>query len=255
MAFGSAWEVVGDQHAPIMGSYGMRPLLAPVPPAPLPRTLTYSVELRSKLWINGPAIVMGLHPSALAGPQDYGRYWAFWLATKRKFLDTAATDAFPAPGTVLDARILGQGFARWKCQQGRANPFAGAAWPGAAVGGFELPPAIFGVANPVAIRNSINVVGTWGMVTSGRPNLLLEPAFQSVFPRLRRNIWNKVVTTVTCNLANATSALAYTGTRSAFPNHRVWRRTPIGAANSALRLTAAQGPFTRLWQLAPVPAP
>jgi hypothetical protein len=225
---------------------------------PPPRVLTFSEALRSKLFINGVpfgtcnhAAVVGL----VALPERIAAYLAFCKMTDLNYQENPPNGN---PVNPLDARILGIATAQWRCQVGNAAPIAPANARGAgSVGGME-PLGLVGVANNVAIRDNILLNGTWGFVTSGKPNPLAEPAFQAHSFRANPDIWNRVQTSISCGVDAAGRPMStkfYTLTSTFFPSHKVWSHTPSNAAAGALLFNVAQRNFSDLWSLPPIPGP
>jgi hypothetical protein len=218
-----------------------------------PPILTFSVKLSSKLFINGVP-TCGANPNIFGGLASFAAWRAFCAATAAKYAENPPADNAPVP---LDARILGVATARWNCQAGNPTPVGPAlAAGGGSVGGMEGP--LVGIANAMGIRDNLLLNGTWGMVTSGRPNPIAEPAFQAIFPRVRPDIWNKIATTTTCGVdaqgrPTATSVYNFTGTW--FPSHRVWRRSPMANPAAAVLFNLPQRALSDLWALPAVPAP
>ena len=225
-----------------------------------PPVLTFSVKLTSKMFINtipaanclsssfrvvGPATIAG----GLAGQ---AAFVAFCKASS--FGENPPTDAAVVP---LDARILSVGRATWKCQAGNAAPFGGSFVTGGSVGGPE-PGGLVGIANAPGIRDNINANGTFGFVSSGHPNPLAEPSFQTFMLRTRPDIWDKTTAKIVCGVdgrGQPTSTITYTGTFSAFPSHKLFERSPAAAAAFKLLFNVPQKLFSNLWFLPAIPAP
>lgn len=221
-------------------------------PPVAPMQLNFSVKLSTKLFINNIAIPGQCGAGAVLGVFGAPRlpaYLAFCAATSLG--ENPPTDANVAP---LDARILGVATLRWTCVANNPVPQNVAIAGGGSVGGMEGP-GLVGIAHPmrVAARGA-----AFGMVTSGRPNPLAEPAFQFFRPRLRPDIWNKLSGAITCGTdaqGRPTSNYNLNLLRTRFPSHKVWTRTPAGVGPAVLRFNAAQGNLSSLWFLPPIPPP
>jgi hypothetical protein len=222
--------------------------------APAPMILTFSHELRSKLFIAGVP-TCGPDPAPWwAGPGHWAAWRAFCAVTAATYVENPPNGLAPVP---LDARVLGVGQATWRCQAGNAAPIAFAnAVAGISAGGMEGP--FLGVAWPVGVRNSLLVNGTWGMVSSGRPNPAVEPTFQAIWPRWPPDIWNKIATSITCGVdaqGRPTATSNFNLTATWFPSHRVWRRSPIANPVAGVLFNLPQRALSDLWALPPIPAP
>ena len=221
------------------------------PPAPM--QLNFSAKVSSKLFINNIAQPGQCGAGAVLGPLGFGKLPAYLLFCAATSLgENPATPAF----NPVNYRILGEAHVSWTCVAGNAAPQNLLVNPGLSNGGPEAP-GINGIANGVrvAVRNG----NQFGVVTSGHPNPVVEPGF--LFFRFRRNpdIWNKVVGTVSCGVDGAgrpTSRIVYGLTRTAFPSHKVWSKSPsAGPAVPRLIFNAAQGNLSALWFLPPIPNP
>jgi len=160
----------------------------------------------------------------------------------------------PLPNIVapLDARIRGGADVRWKCQSGNAAPVL--------FGGIDplTTASGTGIVNPITTRNNILANGTFGYVLSGHPNPIVEPRFQVHRFRANPDIWDKVTGTITCgtdknNLPTSRVNTRYTTTL--FPSHKLWFRTPAGAAATSILFNRPQGNFSDLWFLPIIPVP
>jgi hypothetical protein len=77
-------------------------------------------------------------------------------------------------------------------------------------------------------------------ITWGRPNALVEPAFQAVWRRTSTHIWHDVTLTIYgCDDSALFSVETFTG--SNFPSHRVW-------VGTSLEGDLPQGWFSSLWK-------
>jgi hypothetical protein len=241
------------------GSDEAEAVMCAAPPPP-PAVLTFSYRLASKLFINNIGIgdciaSTGIVPVLMGIPGfDQARQAAFFAFCRATSLgENPPSDANVAP---LDARILSIGTGSWQCRAGQAAPFGGNFRGGGSVGGPEGP--LVGIANAPAVRDQINANGSFGLVSSGRPNPLAEPAFQGFRPRLRADIWNKVTAQITCGVdarGMPTANLNLNAWFTRFPSHKIWRRTPANAAATRLLFNRPQGSFSNLWWLPAIPAP
>src|SRR5262249_27528209 len=125
------------------------------------------------------------------------QFFAFCRATSLG--ENPPSDANTVP---LDARILSIGRGTWQCRAGQAAPFAGSFVAGGSAGGLEAGGALVGIANNPAVRDQINANGSFGLVSSGHPNPLLEGGFIYFRPRFRSDIWNKFTAQITCGVDN-----------------------------------------------------
>jgi hypothetical protein len=225
-----------------------------------PPVRTFSMKLTSKMFINtipdanclssafrvaGPANLVG----GLAGQAAF-----FAFCKKSSLGENPPSDNAPVP---LDARILSMGTATWKCQAGIAAPF-GASFRGLGSVGGQEPGGLVGVANAPGVRDNINANGTFGFVSSGHPNPVAEPAFQAFMLRARPDIWDKTTVKITCGVdgrGQPNSTIAFTGTFTAFPSHKIFRRIPANAAAPKLVFNVPQKLFSDLWFLPAIPAP
>jgi hypothetical protein len=226
-----------------------------------PPVLNFSMKLATKLFINNSPFwdcvrSTGIVPIPTFNPAiDTARQAAFMAFCRATSLgENPPTDA---PVVPLDARILSQAFLHWQCQAGNALPINGNIAGGGSVGGLEGGGAFVGIANAPAVRDNINLNGTFGLVSSGHPNPLAEPAFQAFRPRARSDIWNKITGTISCGVdarGQPTSSVRFAGQFTRFPSHKVWYRAPINAA-AVLLFNIPQGSFSNLWWLPAIPAP
>ncbi len=220
-------------------------------------TSTFTVRMEDKMFINTVPLA-ACNPAGLSAvwtPAGLAAYLAFCKATSLG--ENPPTPNIVAP---LDARIRAGVDLRWQCTAGNPAPFGGFMVRLATAGGTEGPAflGIKGIVNPIAIRNNINLNGTYGYVSSGFPNPIVEPGFQVHKIRLRSDIWDKISGSITCGTDNRglpTSRLSYKLLKSAFPSTKLWIRTPMTAPTSVLRLNVAQGTFDNLWALPAIPAP
>ncbi len=221
--------------------------------------LTFSIRFENKLFIStippaacGAAAVLG--PGA--GRVRTAAFMTFCQATS--LAENPPTPAIVAP---LDARIRGGIDVQWQCQVGNPIPVGqGNMARLATAGGNEGPPAlgIKGVVNPIATRNNILANGSFGYVLSGRPNAVVEPAFQLFRARATTDIWNRVTGVISCGVDTRglpTATVNTTLLATLFPSHKLWYRTPMAAPAPILLFNMAQGAFSNLWFLPPVPAP
>ena len=225
-----------------------------------PPTLTFSVRLASKMFINTiPAANCASSAFRMYGPPltpaivaQHAAFATFCKATSLG--ENPPSDAAVVP---LDARVLSIGTATWQCQAGNAAPFNGSFVGGGSVGGPEGP--LVGIANAPGIRDNINANGTFALVSSGRPNPLAEPAFQALAFRARADIWNRTTAAITCGTddnGQPTSSINWAlAGRTLFPSHKIFRRTPANAPAPVLLFNVAQGLFSNLWSLPAIPAP
>jgi hypothetical protein len=221
-----------------------------------PPVLTWSYKLSSKLFINTIGVGNCLRSTAnvlpLGTPAQQAAYFTFCKMSS--FGENPPSDAIVNP---LDARILETAQGSWSCQAGNAAPFAGV-WAGGGRWGGPEPLGFTGVANPVATRDNINLNGTFGFVASGHPNPALEWSFKVHRWRASPDIWNKTTATITCGVDNRgqpTTSLNLRLARTAFPSHKIWRRSPANAPAAVLLFNVPQGLFSNLWFLPAIPAP
>jgi hypothetical protein len=223
---------------------------------PPPPILTFSRKLASKMFIStiGPVNCTAstgiVVPVGIAGQ---AAMFAFCALTDLQMGENPPNDANVAP---LDARVLSIGRGSWQCQAGNAAPFGGTWVTGGSVGGPEGP--FVGIANNPGIRDNINLNGTYGFVSSGHPNPLVEPSFQAQRLRARTDIWDKTTGAITCGVdarGQPTSTTNFAATFTRFPQHKIWTHTPSNAVASRLLFNNPQGLFSNLWWLPAIPAP
>lgn len=228
-----------------------------------PLTESFSLRYDTKMFISTignrcgplPAVMPMLYPgTVLVDPFGIDRalaYKALCSLTDSQYSEDPGPK-FVAP---MNARIFSTVVVAYKCEAGKTLPVEGTVIPVMIMPGLEGWFA--GIVNPIQIRNDIAKNGTFSAVISGRPNLAVEPTFQVIGARQRKDIWHKISVKLTCNVdaeGKLISTNQLTLTYSKFPSHRVWLSSPSTAA-PRLVLDIPQGPFTNLWSLESIAAP
>lgn len=118
--------------------------------------------------------------------------------------------------------------------------------------GFEGP--LQGELDTLQFRST--TAGAFSFQAAGRPNVVAEPAFLAVHPRVNRTIWYSVRGHVVCDENAEASIVLDQVTNTNFPSLRIWSThiTRGQILPETLILDRAQGQFTELWFL-PAPPP
>lgn len=227
-----------------------------------PAQLTFRKDIRSKLFIDRIPLGMcnpsGVLSLILDGPGRYAQYMAFCKLTDESYKER------PETGTdnPLEARVQANVHVSWTCQQGQSRPVSGSLSAENTIGGAELGP-IFGAPDPTALRDNIAQSGEFAYVTSGRPNLLLEPAFAYFRPRLRPHIWHRVKGTITCSTDSSGQLTSQLDVKfdavTKFPSHRLYLyNVDQNGGNPTFERMVSwipQDKFSNLWHLPAVGTP
>ncbi len=236
--------------------------VAHTPTASAQLILTFQPKYESKLYINNipaadcKASAVRVVGAGVLNLVKRAAFRAFCRAT------SVATNENPPTGAIvnpLDARIRGEVQLSFRCQVGNPLPLAPTFVVAGPTAAGPEGPGLVGVVNPPATRDDLAVNGGWGFVLSGRPNRLVEPAFQFFRARANPDIWHKFRATVTCGvdargLPTATINRTMIGTW--FPSHKVWFYAGSATAPpGALVNLWAQRSFGDLWFLPVIPAP
>jgi len=221
---------------------------------------SFSVRFESKLYINDIGWFDCGNPNFI-NPADYtlSKYMARRAAYQSFCMLTSLGEEPPNGDLIepLDARIRAGVDVRFTCEAGRAMPIdsditslpTGSGWEGGIVKG---------ISNPTATRNDLTTNGTFAYVASGHPHPIIEPSFQVFKQRANTDIWHRVSGTVTCGSDAAgypTASVDTRLTRTWFPSHRVFFRTPRDAPSFSIIFDQPQRLFSDLWRLPPIAAP